>query len=141
MYVSFYELNLELQAKHAEYASRILLYMCPHTAICARIRGVREPPTAVYVSGYIVSGERRGVRESRILLYCVRILLYMCPHTAICVSAYCYVCVRTLLCMCPHTAMYVSAYCHICVSILLWMCPHAAAIYVSADCYVRARHA
>jgi hypothetical protein len=37
--------------------------------------------------------------------------------------------------------MYVSAYCHICVSILLCMCPHAAAIYVSAYCYVRARRA
>ena len=115
MYVSFYELNLELQAKDAEYSSRILLYvsaycymcphtrstraaycyMCPQTAVCVRIRGVREPHTALYVLGYIVSGERRGVRESRILL-CVRILICMCAHTAIYVSACCYICVRIL---------------------------------------------
>jgi hypothetical protein len=53
-------------------AVRILLYMCPHTAI--------------YVSAYCY--------------ICVLILLYMCPHAAIYVSSYCYICVLILLYMC-----------------------------------------
>ena len=81
----------------------ILLYMCPHTAIC------------VSLYCYI----------------CVYILTCVCPDTAICVSSHCYVCVLILLylCphtlillyMCPHTAMSVSSYCYICVLILLYL--------------------
>jgi hypothetical protein len=81
---------------------RILLYVCPHTAIC--------------VSSYCYIS--------------VHILLCVCPDTAICVSSYCYAvssycyeCPLTLilLYMCPHTAMCVFSYCYICVLILLYV--------------------
>ncbi len=54
---------------------RILLHMCPHTAMCFLILLCMCPHTSI----------------------CVLILLCMCPHTAMHVSAYCYIC--------PHTAI------------------------------------
>ena len=81
----------------------ILLYMCPHTAMCVS--------SCCYI--------------------CVLMLLYMCPHTAICVSSYCYMCVLMLLYVCPHAAICVSlsyfilnvcAHPTTCVLILLCVC-------------------
>jgi hypothetical protein len=100
--------------------------MCPHPAICVRILVYMCPHTAIYVSAscYI----------------CVRLLLYMCPTTAVYASACCYTCVRILqICVCSQTtsthtcrqspmlsSMCVSAYCSACVLILLLISPHTA---------------
>ncbi len=73
----------------------ILLYMCPHTSICA--------PVDYFVSSnYYIR---------------VRILLYMGPHTAIYVSSHCYICVLILV--------YVSEafrYCYIWMCVSSYYC-------------------
>ena len=94
----------------------ILLYVCPHTAICVLILLYMCPHTAM----------------------CVLILLYICPHT---VSSYCYMCVLILLYVCPDTTICVSWYCYVCphtttcVLTLRYMCPHTT-IYVSSYYYI-----
>jgi hypothetical protein len=52
-------------------ASLILLYMCPHTAICASSAYRRSSNSTLPCGGMAAS----------------LILLYMCPHTAICASS------------------------------------------------------
>jgi hypothetical protein len=75
----------------------LLLYMCPHTALCVSSYSCDLllymcPHTALCVSSYCY--------------ICVLILLYMCPHTALYVSSYCSACVLILLYMCPPTSMH-----------------------------------
>jgi len=92
---------------HQHMCVLILLYICPHTAICLSSYCYMSvlillcvcSRTAIYVSSYC----------------------YVCTHTPIYmfVSSYCYVSVLILLYVCPHTVMFVSSYCYICVLMLL----------------------
>ena len=146
--------------------------MCPHTSVCVRILLYMCPHTAIYLSAYCYICVR-------ILLYvCARAATYMrilsnkawsrprismefngavdvhaCPHTTVSAtrrgdalasawSKRCYRCAPVLLHVCPHTATYVSSYCYRCVPILLYVCPHTTAclrilLYVSAYCQIR----
>ena len=111
----------------------ILLYMCPHTAICVlilltlltyRTSPPTPPPSCRYISSVLI-----------LLYMCVSSYSYVCvcPHTTIyvcvliprymCVSSYYYICVLILLHMWPHTTTYVSSYYYKCVLILLHTCP------------------
>ena len=97
-----------------------VLYMCPHTTMCALIRLYRCPHTTV----------------------CVLILL--CPHTTMYVSLYYYICVLILLCACPHTT--INAVYYLCCGYRrsagpLCMCPQPTIcvlrlLYVSSDYYM-----
>jgi hypothetical protein len=92
----------------------ILLYICPHAAMCVS-------------SCYRLCCAPLGWASCYI---CVLILLYMCCDTAIYVSAYCYICVLMLLYMCSHAAIYVSACCYMRVLMLPAM-PRAVEVVLS----------
>jgi hypothetical protein len=102
----------------------VLLYMCPHIAIC------------VYSYCYI----------------CVLILLYVCPRTAIYVSSYRYICICVLKTYmahdtawapesdsgcCPHTAICVSSYYYICVLVQLYVKRPHTTLYLALAYYYR----
>jgi hypothetical protein len=129
---------------HVYICVRILLYMCPETAI--------------YVSSHYCY--RRWWSSGQSNRWCI--VLYMCPHTTVYVSSYYSICVLILpyvssrvsscnymcphattcvlillrvlrlLYMCPLTTLYMSSYCYTSsVRILLYVCPHTT-IYVSS---------
>ena len=96
---------------------RILLYMCPHTA--------------VYVSAHYYVSYWLYIRlqEAGVFILYVYPYYYMCPHTITHVSSYCYICVLTLrqevnkqILRDDVSAYYhVSSYHYMCV--LLALCP------------------
>ena len=81
--------NAIYEDKYCYIYGLILLYMCPHTAICMC------PHTDIYVFFRRTLRVAAGVAPHQGVCYIpVLILLYMCPHTAVCVSVS--VCSRAL---------------------------------------------
>ena len=111
----------------------ILLYVCPHTIMCALILTLLFLlPLRTFHCGPLYKARKpeasMNVHSTRLVslrnfnyyifkknfnyytIICVLILLYTCPHNTIYMSAYCY--------MCPHTNVCVSSYNYTCVLIL-----------------------